>query len=496
MPDGRRAHAEADGEAALKRDRKKRDGDTQAELDTSTRTLPHNLEAEKALLGGVLVNEQTLERAQGVVKAGDFFRRGHRMLFEVCVALHEKKVALDIVTIVDECRRVGALEEVGGPSYITALTDGVPRSTNVGHYAAIVAEQAALRRAIVVANEMLSAAYSGEVTAVELVTQADKAIIGLQRGGEASRITDLRTANATLYAEIERRAQHPGQLTGVDTGFPSVNEVTLGWQAADMIVLGARPSIGKTAFVLNTAVAGARTGVFVGLFSLEMRTLQLQMRLASYLSTVNGLRLMQGHLGEYDYPKIADSMGTLGTLPIFVDDRGRQSLFDIRATCRRMRAEHGLGLVIVDYIQLMPGTLDRRGATRTEELSDISRRLKELADELGCPVIVLSQLNRAGDNRPDKRPILSDLRECGALEQDADIVAFLHRKNHRQGGPTAFIIEKQRNGPTGTFILDFARETQTFTDNGAEPEQVDIPDAAEQTDAPKRPPPGYRGRRR
>lgn len=463
-------------------------------MNANERTLPHSLEAEKAVLGAILINNATLDSVAGIVRRHDFFRRAHQTIFEVALELHERRIEIDLVTVKDECLRRGELDEVGGPAYISSLTDGVPRSANARHYAGIVREMATRRRAIDIANKVLADAYDGETLSSDIVREADKSIIELQKGAEPGRMVDLRDGTGELLEWIESRVKMAGQLTGVDTGYASINEQTLGWQRGDMVVLAARPSIGKTALTLTMAVAAAKAGHRVALFSLEMRRRQLEYRLLASLSGVPLKRIMGGHLNEFDFEKMSGAMTMLSELPILVDDRGGQSIWDIRAACRRLRAEGGLGLVIIDYLQLMAGSLERRGATRNDEMTDISRRTKQLADECDVPILALSQLNRGADSRTDKTPQLSDLRESGSLEQDADIVAFLHRKNHRASGPTGFIIGKQRNGPTGTVILTFDRETQQFGDAGLEAEQADLPTDPPAAEGP-RAPRGFKGRR-
>lgn len=449
-----------------------------APTDIDARVMPHSIEAEKAVLGAVLINNAAFERALGTVRPAHFYRRAHRVMFESMLHLSEQRVAIDTLTLKAEVERRGELDECGGAAYIASLTDGVPRSMNVAHYATIVREAAVRREAIKIGSRLVADAYDAVIPSAELVNDADKAIIGLQAGDVDARTSDMRESFNDIYTRIEWMVAHPGELRGIETGFATINELTLGWRAGDMIVLGARPSIGKTAFTLNTAVAAAKTGKGVAIISLEMRREQLEFRILSSLSGVQLSRIMSGHLGSDDLKRLSDAMAAMAQLPIFISDRGGQTMTDIRATCRRLRAEHSLGLVVVDYIQLVAGSLERRGATRNEELTDISHRLKWLADEVSCPVIVLSQLSRAGESRSDKRPILSDLRESGALEQDADLVAFLHRKHHRESGPTQFILEKQRNGPTGTVQLSINRDTQRFTDEGLEPEQSSLPEEA------------------
>jgi replicative DNA helicase len=326
---------------------------------------------------------------------------------------------------------------------------------------------------------------------VQVIAEADRDIVAVQRGASESRLVNLQQGQTAFMADLEARVNREHALLGIDTGFTTVNELTFGWQKGDMVVIAARPSIGKTAFVLNTAMAAAKTSVKVALFSLEMRRTQLEYRLLSTLSGVQLSRILSGNLSHDDFEQLSVAMTTMASLGIYVDDRAGQSAWDIRSACRRLRAEEGLGLVVVDYVQLMPGTLDRRGANRNDELTDISRRLKTLADEVQCPVIVLSQLKRL-DGR---RPTIEDLRECGALEQDADLVCLMHRKNHRESGVTSFAVEKQRNGPTGTVNLVLTRETQTFVDHGIEPEEQALPgDGPQQVGSGPRPPRGWRRR--
>lgn len=436
------------------------------------RTLPHDLEAERAVLGAVLIDNATYDRVGELLVADDFFRRAHAAIWSsIVVMLNEKKTAVDLISLRVELERHSEFDEVGGPAYISALTDGIPRSANIEHYARIVREASTRRKLIAAAKKILCDAYETEISAAEVIVQADRAIVDLQRGAEPGRLVDVRTRTGAIMEDLEYRVNHRGVLSGVPTGFASVDELTDGWQRSDMIVLAARPSIGKTAFILNTAVAAASsTGRPVPIFSLEMRAKQLELRMLASLSGVDARQIRRGDLGDFDFEKLAPAMTRLQELPIFIDDRGSQTIWGIRAACRRLRSEHGpLGLIIIDYVQLMHGTLDRRGASRNDELTDISRRTKVLAAEIDAPILLLSQLNRAGDSRQDKRPILSDLRESGAFEQDADVVVFLHRKHHRESGPTAIIFDKQRNGPGGSLILTFDRETQTFTDGGEEP---------------------------
>lgn len=444
------------------------------------RTLPHNLEAEKAVLGGIIINNAQYVQSVTLLRAGHFFRRAHASIFlAIGRLLDEQKRDVDLLTLKDELTRVGELDECGGPAYISSLTDGVPRSSNVGHYARIVLEKAQLRAVIKLGNVMLTDAYDAEQPSTTIINAADKAIVDLQRGVNEGRLVDLRQSHAGLYEDLEWREQHRGQLIGVDTGFASINELTLGWQPGELIVLAARPSVGKTAFMLHTALSVAlQSKMTVGVFSLEMLRRQLEYRMLASRSGIPLSRLQGGYLGEVDYEKLSAAMADLSQAPIFIDDRGGQTVLDIRAECRRLRAEHGLGLVIIDYVQLIPGTIDRRGATRTEEVTDISRRLKLLTNEVQAPILLLSQLSRAGE-KEGRRPRLSDLRESGSLEQDADKVVFLHRRHHLESGVTNVIFEKDRNGPGGVLNVTFDRDRQQFTDGGEEPKPEAKPEPAE-----------------
>jgi replicative DNA helicase len=324
------------------------------------------------------------------------------------------------------------------------------------------------------AQRTIDLVATGAHSAAAILSDTDRRLMDIQAGHFESRMQSVGASIHELSADLDWRMEHRGEVTGVDTGYASVNELTLGWQPGDLIIIGARPSIGKTTLAINMAVHAASTlqkdgrRNRVAIFSLEMRRRQLEYRMLSQLAVVPLTRILSGYLGDVDFPKMAAAMEQLAQLPIEIDDRALQTSLDIRAACRRMKAEGGLDLVIVDYVQLLEGSLDRRGATRNDELTDISRRIQQLAHELAAPIILLSQLSRPKEGRPDPRPKLSDLRESGSLEQAADIVALLHRKNHREGGVTNFILEKQRNGATGTVNLTLDRDVVTFLDGGEE----------------------------
>lgn len=432
------------------------------------RILPHNLEAERSVLGAILIHNESFVELASLLTAKDFYRVAHRQIWEAVVTVvDDRKQGLDFVTLKDELARRGELEEVGGPSYISSLTDGLPHSSNIKHYAGIVREKARLRALIRTASALMVTAYDGAESSGALIAKADRALLDLQSAGDRRSLVGM--TPGALLTDLEDRVATKGVLRGVDTGFASINGETMGWQAGDLIIIAARPSIGKTTFVMNSVVAGAGAqGKHVAIFSLEMRRIQLEYRMLASLAKVPLRKLFTGYLAPADYPPLNEAFTKIDQLPLYIADRAGQSAGDIRMACRRLRNETQLDLVVIDYVQLMAGSLDRRGATRNEEVTDISRKLKVLADELAVPVLLLSQLNRGADARLDPRPKLSDLRESGALEQDADLVCFLHRKNHREGGVTNFIIEKQRNGPTGTVNLTLDRDITLFTDGGEE----------------------------
>lgn len=447
--------------------------------------LPQNDEAERAVLGAVLLHNDAHETASAIISDRDFYRVGNRQIWIAIDRLLEwKGGSADYLTVRDELAKRGELDEAGGAAYISGLIDGVPRSTNIDHYARIVLEKSRLRQLIVASNKILTAAYEAEEPADSILAAADRSIIELQAGRGGESMQTLAESRPKLFEDLEWREKHRGEVTGVPSGFASIDEVTIGWQPGDLIVIGARPSIGKTTFVTNAAVAAGLVGKRGAVFSLEMRRLQLEYRILSGLSGIPLQRLLGGAMMSTEWPKLTAAVETMSALPISIDDRAGLSYFDIRRACRLMKSDGGLDFIVIDYVQLMPGSLEDKRATRNEQVTDISRRLKILAGELECPILLLSQLSRAASKRNDPTPQLSDLRESGALEQDADLVCFLHRKDHRAGGLTYFIVAKQRNGPTGTLKLSLERETVLFTDAPALEEPKPAPRTKAKPEAP------------
>ena len=435
-------------------------------VPAAEQTLPHNLEAERSVLGAILIHNDAFNVAAELVDSGDFFRDAHRRVFDTMVDLNERGQAIDLVTLKDELGRSGDLDDVGGAAYIAALVDGVPRSTNVEHYARIVKERATLRNLIQSANRILGMAYRAEEDADTLLDQAEQEIFSIAEGRIHTGFVPLSDLVQGSFTAIEQLQEHKGLVTGVPSGFVDIDNLTSGFQPAELIIIAARPSMGKTSFALNVAQhVGIKTDRSVGLFSLEMSKEQLFMRMLTAEAEVDSHRFRGGFLSERDYGRLSTALGRLADAKVFIDDSAGLGVLEMRAKARRLKAEHGLDLLVIDYLQLMQGR--GRFENRTQELASISRALKALAKELNVPVFALSQLSRAPESRSDRRPQLSDLRESGALEQDADVVLFIFREEQYDPTPenenlAELIIGKQRNGPTGTVRLAFLKQHTRF----------------------------------
>jgi replicative DNA helicase len=429
------------------------------------RLLPHDLEAERAVLGAILLHPDAYDAAADTVTPADFFREAHRRLFAAFGRLADQRKPAELITLCDELRRTGDLDEVGGPMYITALVDGVPRSANIQHYCEIVAEKARLRAAITTGNRLVAQAYDGATRAGELVADTAEQLYAL--GGRAmdSGARQLRDLMTPAMEALERSAAGGGGVTGLPTGFVALDELTAGLQGGDLVVVAARTSQGKTALAMNIARYVAIEQVVL-VFSMEMSDVQLFVRQLAGEAEVDSHRLRTGHMVESDWVRIGTALGALGDLKMFIDDRGGLGVREVRAGARQVKAKHGLGLVVVDYFQLMRG----RGQfdNRTQELGTVSRGLKAVARELQVPVILLSQLSRNAEPQPGRkarRPQLSDLAECGSLENDADVVLFIYRPEPRdedQAVIAEVIVGKQRNGPTGIVRLHWNAELVRF----------------------------------
>jgi replicative DNA helicase len=430
------------------------------------RTLPHNLEAERTVLGAVLVDNQAFNSAAELLTREDFYRDSHRRIYDAMATLAERSQPIDLVTLKDELARESALEAVGGAAYLAGLVDGVPRITSVEHWGRIIKEKAVLRNLIHAGNRIVTSCFEGEDEAATLLDQAEKAIFDIAERRIRAGFSSMREIVKESFRTIDQLSQSKDVVTGLATGFVDIDEMTSGLQKGELVIVAARPAMGKTSFCLNIAQHVAmRVGETVGLFSLEMSKEQLALRLLCADARIDAHRLRTGKLNEKDWARLAKAYNDLSQSRIFIDDSATISPLEMRAKCRRLKAEHGLALVIVDYLQLVTGA--GRSENRQQELSAISRSMKGLAKELAVPVVALSQLSRAPEARTDRRPQLSDLRESGAIEQDADIVMFIYREEEykpsdENRGLAEIIIGKQRNGPTGSRKLAFIKEFTRF----------------------------------
>jgi replicative DNA helicase len=437
-------------------------------IATAERTLPHNLEAERSVLGAILVHNDAFNTAAQVIDGRDFYRDAHRRIFDRMVALSERGYAIDFITLKEELSRGGDLEEVGGPAYVASLVDGVPRATNVEYYARIVKEKATLRNLIYAANKILTNAYEADQESDLILDEAESSIFAVADDRLKAGFVPMRELVNESFPKIEQLFEHKRLVTGVPTGFVDLDEMTRGLQAGDLVIIAARPSMGKTSLVLNIAQhVAVQADHTVGFFSLEMSKESLFIRLLTSEAQIDSHRLMSGHIADRDYSRISHALEKLSSMRLFIDDTANIGVLEMRAKSRRLQAEHGLSLIVVDYIQLMNAR--GRYENRTLELASISRSLKGLAKELNVPIVVLSQLSRAPESRSDHRPQLSDLRESGALEQDADVVVLIYRDdaynrdpNNPDAGTAELIVAKQRNGPTGIVRLAFLREQTRF----------------------------------
>jgi len=440
----------------------------EAVVAAAERTLPHNLDAERSVLGAILVHNDAFNLAAQLIDSGDFYRDAHRRVFDRMVALNERAQAIDFITLKEELSRAGELDEVGGPAYIASLADGVPRATNVEYYARIVKEKSTLRQLIYAANRIVTNAYEAEQEADLILDEAESAIFAVADARMKAGFVPMSDLVRDSYPQIEQLFEQKRLITGVPSGFVDLDEMTRGFQRGDLVIVAARPSMGKTSLVLNVAQHVATQPDFtVGFFSLEMSRESLFIRLLTSEAQIDSHRLMSGAIGQKDYGRISHALEMLSGMRLFIDDTANVSVLEMRAKSRRLQSEHGLNLLVVDYIQLMSAR--GRYENRTLELASISRSLKGLAKELNVPIIVLSQLSRAPESRSDHRPQLSDLRESGALEQDADVVIMIYRDdvynrdpNNPEAGTAELILAKQRNGPTGVVRLAFLREQTRF----------------------------------
>jgi len=432
---------------------------------------PQNIEAEAAVLGAVLVNKDAMDKIADVLIAEDFYRQDHQKIFRAVLRLFEKRSPIDLVTLTNELEALKELDAVGGAAYLAQLVNTVPTALHVIHYAEIVRHKATLRRILAAGQKIAELGYEEEREVAEILDEAESALFGVSRQLLKDNFQVISDILAASFDRIDRLHREKGLLRGVPTGFKDLDHKLSGLQPSDLIILAARPSMGKTTFALNIALNAAIKGkVPVGFFSLEQSKEQIVDRLICAQAMVDGWKLRTGNLSEDDFPAIGMAMGTLAEAPLYIDDSPNLTAIEIRTKARRLRAEQKLGLIVIDYLQLLES--HRRGGgndNRVQEVSEISRSLKALARELDVPVIALSQLSRNVESRENKHPQLSDLRESGSIEQDADVVMFLYREDYYnrdtdRKGVTDVLIRKHRNGPIGEVELHFKTEQSRFYD--------------------------------
>src|SRR6201998_1034943 len=440
-----------------------------ASTDTSIeRPLPHNLEAERSILGAVLLDNHSLNAAVEKLRSEDFFLPQHRHIFERMIQLAEKQQAIDVITLMDDLSRRGDLESAGGVAYLSQLADGLPRATNVEHYARIVKEKSVLRNLAFSAAAIQEQALAAGDDADVILDRAESTIFQIAEDRVRAGLIGVKELVRDNFERLERIFSEGRRITGLATGYAGLDNETAGLQPSELVILAARPSMGKTALALNIAEnVAVRNREPVAVFSLEMAKESLLLRMLASEARVDAHKFRTGHMGRDDWNKITRALTSLGDAPLWIDDSASSTVLEMGAKARRLKRDRGLSLMIVDYLQLVVPTNTGRGTNRQEEVSSISRALKGLAKELKVPVVVLSQLTRAPE-REERKPQLSDLRESGAIEQDADVVLFINRPNfyktdlpEEDRAKAELIIAKQRNGPTGNLNFVFlARHTR------------------------------------
>ncbi len=428
---------------------------------------PQNTEAEQAVLGAVLLQAEALITSMERIRSEDFYTPAHRLIFEAMVELGEENKPIDLVTLTAHLQDKQELEEIGGVSYLAKLANAVPTAANVDYYAQIVEEKSMLRRLIRTATQIVSNGYAAADDVGLMLNEAEQRIMELSSHRSSSGFVSIRDVLMEVFERVELLYTNKGGTTGIPSGFNDLDKMTSGFQRSDLIIVAARPSVGKTAFALNIAQnVGVRARETVAIFSLEMSAAQLVQRMVCAESNVDAGRMRTGYLEGDDWEKLTMAIGSLSEAQIYIDDTPGITVADIRAKCRRLKKERGLGMILIDYLQLIQGR-GKPGENRQQEVSEISRTLKQIARELEVPVIALSQLSRGVEQRQDKRPMMSDLRESGSIEQDADIVAFLYRDDYynqdtEKKNIIEIIIAKQRNGPVGTVELVFLKNYNKF----------------------------------
>jgi replicative DNA helicase len=431
------------------------------------KTVPHNIDAEEAVLGALLIDPEGIFRVLPFLRAGDFYLQKHRWIYEAVTRIHERRDPIDFLTLTTELEQLERLETVGGAAYISELINAVPSAISIESYGRLVEQTAVRRRLLDAASDIARFAYNEAMPVDEVVDHSEKALFGVSQKRSTRDLQPIQDIVPRYYDHIENLYAHRGELMGVPSGFRDLDRLLGGFQKSDLLILAARPGVGKTSLMLTFALRAAEQHKVAALFSLEMSAEQLVQRLVAQVSGIDAQRLRLGQLKDEEWPAFAEAIGHLSELPIYIDDTPSISVLQLRTKVRRLASERGLDVIFIDYLQLM--NADIRSDNRVQEVSYISRSLKGLAREVDVPLMTLSQLSRAVEQRQDKHPVLSDLRESGSLEQDADIVMFIYRDElydeHTENPNIADVmIAKHRSGPTGTIQLYFNKRLTQFAD--------------------------------
>ncbi len=436
------------------------------ETQNTMKTLPQSIEAEQSVLGSMILERSAIAQAAEGLNEDDFYRDSHKVIFRTIIEMFRKDMAVDLITVLEDLKSTDLLDRAGGVSYVTEISASVPTTANVGSYIKIVEEKSTLRKLIKASSEIIEEGYNNQSNVDGVLDKAQKSIFDIAEKKSSNDFEPLSQVLERGFIEIERLFNNKGEITGVSSGFLDLDAKTSGFQKGDMVLVAARPSMGKTTFSLNIAEnAALRAGKSVVIFSLEMSKEQLAYKLLCSEANVDMLKLRTGNLDDKDWENIARATGPLSKAKIYIDDTAGVSVMEMRSKCRRLKMEYGIDMILIDYLQLMSGSSGSE--SRQQEVSEISRSIKALAKEMECPVIALSQLSRAPEQRADHRPMLSDLRESGSIEQDADVVMFLYRdeyynKETEEKNMAECIIAKQRNGPVGTVKLAWLGQFSKF----------------------------------
>ena len=445
---------------------------------------PQNIEAEQSILGALLLDKEAIYKVADIISSFDFYRDNHRLIYEAMEGLYEKRIPIDVLTLSEELGKSKKLKNAGGASYLTTLVNSVPSAAHVVHYAQIVADKATLRRLISAASSAIELGYEEREPVEIILDKAEKGLFSVSKGHASNKFIALRDALEESFERIDRLHKEKDTVRGVPTGYKELDYLLSGLQKSDLIILAARPSMGKTSLALNIAAnAALKSKVAVGIFSLEMSKDQLVDRLIISEARIDSWKMRTGNLSEEDFVRIGAAIGSLSEASIFIEDTPNLSVMDIRTKARRLQAEHNIGLLVVDYLQLMEGRYSGGNeSNRVQEISDISRGLKALARELNIPVLALSQLSRAVEHREHRIPQLSDLRDSGSIEQDSDVVIFIYREEYydretEKKNIADILIKKHRNGPTGEVELFFADSELSFRNLEKKRDEEELVDA-------------------